>query len=74
RLKTLTRIEKDSTKIVQILADHYKKHFGIPEINLDNPYHQRALEAYHQILYTPNIPLEAISMEEVLKQWKRFKP
>jgi hypothetical protein len=73
-LKTSDGIEKDSKKIVDILAEHYEKYFPLPEIDLNNTHHFKALEAYKQISYTPNIPLDQISTEEVIKEWKKFKP
>ena len=49
---------KDPKKIVDILADHYEKHFEESIPNLNNPFHQECLSIYENIAYTPNIPLE----------------
>jgi hypothetical protein len=46
----------------------------LPVIDLNNSHHLKARESYKQISYTPNIPADQISMEEVIKQWKKFKP
>ncbi|UJR12216.1 hypothetical protein I4U23_016393 [Adineta vaga] len=63
----------DSQKIVDILADFYEEHFKEPSFDQNNPMHRSAVEKISQIDYTPNIPLEQISILEVTKEWKKFK-
>jgi uncharacterized protein (UPF0147 family) len=65
---------KDPKEIVDILAKHYEKHFAEPKHDEKNVIHQKCISIYEQISYIPNIPLESISITEVLKEWKRFSP
>ncbi|CAF4682758.1 unnamed protein product, partial [Rotaria sp. Silwood2] len=48
-LKTSNGIIKDSEEIVEILADHYEKHFSLPITDLNNSHHSKSLEASNQI-------------------------
>ncbi|CAF3241985.1 unnamed protein product [Rotaria socialis] len=73
-LKTPQGIERDHQKICDNLADYYEKHFSESIYNINNAHHTKCREAYTQISYTPNIPLQKIKIEDVIKQWKKFKP
>ena len=61
-------------KIVEVLADHYEEHFGEPLPNSNNNFHNECLSIYEKISSLTNIPLENISVEEVKKEWSKFKP
>ena len=73
-LNTSQGLVKDSRQIVEILADHYEQHFSAPKHDERNPIHLKSIEIYEQMSYTPCIPLEPFSIEDVIKQWKKFKP
>ncbi|CAF4445873.1 unnamed protein product, partial [Didymodactylos carnosus] len=73
-LRSTTGIEKDSDNIVNVLADFYENHFSLPTPDLNNTHHSKSLEEYTALSYTPNIPLDKISLDDVIKQWKKFKP
>lgn len=66
--------ETDARKIVDILADHYEKHFESPAFDESNVFHKEAISAYMNLDYTPNIPLQQIKREEVEQEWKKFRP
>ncbi|CAM4791024.1 unnamed protein product [Rotaria magnacalcarata] len=73
-LKTPQGIERDHQKLCDNLANYYEKHFSEPIYNTNNAHHTKCREAYTQIAYTPNIPLQKIKIEDAVKQWKKFKP
>ena len=64
----------DNKEIVDILANFFEKHFKEPEFDKNKEEHIHAIEIYTQIEYIPNIPLEQITINEVIKEWKKFKP
>ncbi|CAM4779410.1 unnamed protein product, partial [Rotaria magnacalcarata] len=45
-----------------------------PEYNNSNHKHLLAIERFKQIEFTPSMPLEPITMNEVAQEWKSFKP
>lgn len=59
-------------KIAKNLANHYEEYFTEPKPDPNNPVHQTALSIYENISRMPNIPLERISINEVMKEWKRL--
>ena len=61
-------------KIVEVLANHYEKHFAAPAYDMYNPMHIRALEVYDEIALLPDLSLGQIKLEEVVREWKKFKP
>jgi hypothetical protein len=61
-------------KIVDVLADHYEKHFDAPVMDPTNNIHNEAIDVYTDLSYTPNIPLDQIKLEEVEREWKKFQP
>jgi hypothetical protein len=63
----------NSQEIVDTVANYFENHFKEPEHNMNNPIHIEQIEAYKQIEYIPNIPLEQITINEVLNEWKKFK-
>lgn len=69
-----SNIITDKNEIVDILAKYFENHFKEPEYDRNNKEHLQAVEIFQQIEYVPNIPLEPITMNEVLKEWKKFKP
>jgi hypothetical protein len=56
-LTTNKGIIKDPQMIVDTLADHYDKHFESPMHDSGNSAHVEALEAYTNVSYLPNLPL-----------------
>ncbi|CAM4834808.1 unnamed protein product, partial [Rotaria magnacalcarata] len=70
-LTTHQGIIKNPQTIVDPLADHYEKHFETPTHDYGISAHVEATEAYTNISYLPNIPLEQISIEEVHSTLKR---
>ncbi|CAF3563883.1 unnamed protein product, partial [Rotaria socialis] len=73
-IKNGSEIITENTKIVEILANYFEKHFHEPEYDKSNSEHLLAIERFNQIEYTPNMPLEPITMNEVQLEWKKFKP
>ncbi|CAF1400133.1 unnamed protein product [Rotaria sordida] len=67
-LTTSYGIIKNSQEIVNLLANHYEKHFEQPIHDINNPYHIECINAYKEIENGPNLPLQNIEYEEVLKQ------
>jgi hypothetical protein len=65
-------IIKNNQEIVNMLADHYEKHFELPIHDINNPFHIECINAYNEIENGPNLPLQNIEYEEVLKQWKKL--
>ncbi|CAF1627379.1 unnamed protein product, partial [Rotaria sp. Silwood1] len=55
---------KQPRKIVDLLADHYEKHFDEPEPDNNNPFHFECLSIYDKISRAPTLPLEPISIIE----------
>ena len=53
------------------LADYYEKHFKEPDTIAGNGIHDDALEEYENILEQPKIPLDAITFDEVEKNWRK---
>ncbi|CAF1501089.1 unnamed protein product [Rotaria magnacalcarata] len=72
-------ISKDSRKITNTqeiadtIANFFEKHFQEPAYDINNPIHQEAIDSFKQIEYTPRVPLEQISIKEVVDEWMRFK-
>ncbi|CAM4841450.1 unnamed protein product [Rotaria magnacalcarata] len=60
-------------EIADIVANYFENHFREPEYDVNNPMHMEAQEMYKQLEYTPNIPLDQISITEVENEWKKFK-
>jgi hypothetical protein len=73
-LKAESETITDDTRIVETLADYFEKHFKEPDYDEYNQEHLLAIKTYRQIQYTPNIPLEQITLNEVYLEWKKFKP
>ncbi|CAF3513866.1 unnamed protein product [Rotaria sp. Silwood1] len=73
-LSLSTGKERDPQVVVNTLGDFYDTHFSEPNFDPSNACHRRYLAIYTQIAYTPNIPLEQITYEEVIKEWKKFLP
>ncbi|CAF3260297.1 unnamed protein product, partial [Rotaria sp. Silwood2] len=61
-------IIKDPETIVDILANHYEKHFADPQHDENNIVHQKCISIYEQLGYMPNIPLDNISINESIVQ------
>ena len=59
-------------EIIETLADYYEEHFAEPLPDLNNPFHQKVMSMYESISYMPNIPLEKISINEVIREWRKF--
>ena len=66
--------ETDPIRIAHTLADHYEKHFAYPIHDVSNPIHRHMINEYNELALKPNHALEKISYEEVLREWKAFKP
>ncbi|CAF1374937.1 unnamed protein product [Rotaria sordida] len=73
-LSLSTGKERDPQIVVNTLGDFYDTHFSEPNFDPSNACHRRYLAVYTQIAYTPNIPLEQITYEDVIKEWKKFLP
>ncbi|CAF3875077.1 unnamed protein product [Rotaria sp. Silwood1] len=67
-------VENSNNFRLDLLADHYEKHFDEPEPDNNNPFHCECLSIYDQISRAPTLPLESISIIEVIKEWKKFAP
>ncbi|CAF4296222.1 unnamed protein product, partial [Rotaria magnacalcarata] len=63
-LTTSNGIIKDNKDIVNILANHYEKHFEQPIYDLNNPYYIECINAYKEIENGPNLPLQKIEYNE----------
>ncbi|CAF3344273.1 unnamed protein product [Rotaria socialis] len=66
--------EMNPNKIVEILADHYEKHFAAPSYNRSNNAHVHSMCIYEEIASTPDLPLEQIKYHDVLKEWNKIRP
>ncbi|CAF3134858.1 unnamed protein product, partial [Rotaria sp. Silwood2] len=66
--------ETNPDKIVELLADHYEKHFEVPSYDRANLAHVHSMSAYKEIASTPDLPLAQIELEEVLSEWKKIRP
>jgi hypothetical protein len=55
-------------KVVDMLADHYEKHFEKPQHDKENWTHQEAIPFYTGLGYLPGIPLEQIKLQEVIRE------
>ena len=64
----------DEREIVEILANYYEKHFAEPIPDENNREQGRCISTYEQIAYLSNIPLETITTNEVIMEWKKMKP
>ena len=64
----------DPKAIVNLLADHYEKHFAAPKEDESNLAHRQAMETYERLRATPNEALQPIESREVLREWKMFLP
>jgi hypothetical protein len=58
----------DENQIFDILANYFENHFKEPEYDRNNKDHLQVVEIFRQIEYVPNIQLEPITMNEVLKE------
>ena len=67
-LTTSNGIIKNNHEIVNLLVNHYEKHFEQPIHDINNPYHIECLNVYKEIENGPNLPLQNIEYDEVLKQ------
>lgn len=67
-------IIKNPHIIVESLADYYEKHFASPQHDMTNPSHLRSLYEYKEIENTPDLSLGAITYEEVMREWSKFRP
>ncbi|CAF3291452.1 unnamed protein product [Rotaria socialis] len=65
-------IIKETASIVEILANHYEKHFAEHQHDENNIVHQKCISIYEQLGYMPNIPLDKISINEVSIQLKKY--
>ncbi|CAF4648413.1 unnamed protein product, partial [Rotaria sp. Silwood2] len=72
-LTTNNGIIKNPQTIADTLVDHYEKHFEPPMHDSGILAHLEALEAYTNVSYLPNLPLEQISIEEVQSSLKRIQ-
>ena len=61
-------------KIADIVADYYEKHFEAPEIDRNNIAHLRSINVYQEVAKLPDLPIDQIKYEEVMKEWKKFRP
>jgi hypothetical protein len=41
---------------------------------MNNPFHRECLSIFNKIASTPNLPLDKISITEVINAWKKFAP
>ena len=73
-IKKRSELTTKDTKIVELLANYFEKHFQEPEYDETNKEHLLAMDKFKQIEYTPNTPLEQITMSEVELEWRNFKP
>ena len=73
-LSTSSGIVKNPTEIVDILADHFEKHFSSPQHDQKNKIHKKAIEIFDSVSYIPSMPLEPIKFEEVIREWNKFQP
>lgn len=73
-LKTQNGKITDPQKIVDILADYYEVHFAKPSHDPTNAVHQRSISIFEQLSYLPEIPLDQIKFDEVVREWKKFLP
>ncbi|CAF1431228.1 unnamed protein product [Didymodactylos carnosus] len=72
-LTTTSGVIKDHQQIADILADFHEKHFEAPVHDPNVLAHAEAIDAYKNVSYIPNCPLEKITMEEVEFTWKRTR-
>ncbi|CAF3397386.1 unnamed protein product [Rotaria socialis] len=63
----------NSQDIADTAADFFEIHVQVPKYDVNNPVHVDAIISYNQIEYTPNVPLEQITINEVLNGWKKCK-
>ena len=63
---------KDPKVIVEKLGNHYEQHFSEPTSVENNPVHQKYLNIYNKIAYLPSIPLDKITINEVVREWKKI--
>lgn len=58
---------------MELLTDHYEKHFSFSAHDLNNLNHLHSINTYHEIASLPDLPLDQIKCEDVLREWKRFR-
>ncbi len=66
--------EKNPERIVDMFADDYEKHFAAPFHDILNPAHSQSIKVYEEMAEIPNLALEKIKYEEVLREWNKFRP
>lgn len=72
-------LSKDSQKITNAqeiadtVANFSEKHFQEPAYDINNPVHREAIDSFKQVEYMPKVPLEQISIIEVISEWKKMK-
>ncbi|CAF1687071.1 unnamed protein product [Adineta ricciae] len=64
----------DPQKIAEKLADYYETHFSKPQHDVANPMHQRSIDIFENLSYMPAIPLEQITYEELVREWRKLLP
>ena len=64
----------DQNEIVNVLATYYEKHFSTPQHDTLNESHQQSINIFNSLRHTPAVPLQQITYEEVLREWKKFLP
>ncbi|CAF2110486.1 unnamed protein product, partial [Rotaria magnacalcarata] len=72
-LKVDSKIITANSRIVEILANFFEKHFSEPDFDESNNNHLDAMLKYKQMEYIPNIPIESITLNEVELEWNKFK-
>lgn len=63
---------KDPKGIVDTLANHYEQHFTEPTPDMNNVMHQKFISIYNKIALLPNIPLDIIPINEIIKEWRKM--
>ncbi|CAF2985258.1 unnamed protein product [Rotaria sp. Silwood2] len=65
-------IMKNPKDIVDTLANHYERHFAEPTPDMNNVIQQKYISIYDKIALLPNIPLDPIPINEVIKEWRKM--
>ena len=65
---------KDPKVIVEKLGNHYEQHFSEPTSDENNRVHQNYLNIYNKIAYLHSIPLDKITLNEVVREWEKISP
>lgn len=69
-----SKLITDPKEIVETLAEYYEVHFAEPLSDSNNPFHLKVRAIYENIAHMPNIPLEKISISEVIREWGNLAP